>query len=55
MLHRSRVKLERDTDALKVQDGLAHLKEVSLLRLLNREKATLHSRQRYARALSLRP
>jgi len=47
MLQRSRAQLEHDTDALHLQDGLAHLREVSLMRLLKREKATLHSKQRF--------
>ena len=47
MLRRSRAKLEHDTERLKMQDSIAHLREKSLLRLLGREKATLHSRQEW--------
>ena len=47
MLRRSRAKLEHDTERLKMQDGVAHLREKSLLRLLQREKTTLHSKQHW--------
>lgn len=47
MLRRSRAKLQHDTERLKMQDSIAHLREKSLLRLLGREKATLHSRQEW--------
>ena len=51
MLRRSRAKLEHDTERLKMQDGVAHLREASLLRLLKREKTTLHSKQEYVALL----
>ena len=51
MLRRSRAKLEHDTERLKMQDGIAHLREASLLRLLKREKTTLHSKQEYVALL----
>ena len=46
MLRRSRRKLQHDTDLLKMQDGRAHLREASLMRLLEREKRTLHGKDR---------
>jgi hypothetical protein len=47
MLRRSRAKLEHDTERLKLQAGVAHLRETALLRLLKREKTTLHSKQQW--------
>jgi hypothetical protein len=44
MLRRSRDKLHVDQEKLKLQDGVARLRENSLLRILAREKAALKSR-----------